>query len=205
MAWLYLPLVTAEVGYYLANIRLPVLYVAPVVRDWIPVDPEYAIYIPKIGANTKVVPNVNINDEAAYLAALKLGVAEVAGLSHPGKKGTTYLFAHSTDSPVNFARYNAVFYLLDKLEIGDEVQISYLDQIYRYQVNKKQILAANDTHYLIPQKQTEILVLQTCYPPGTSWKRLVIEARPVYWQVGVGRYNYGCASISSWGNTEIYG
>ncbi len=101
-------------------------------------------------------------------------VAEAANLSHPGQKGTTYLFAHSTDSPVNFARYNAIFYLLDKLVVGDEVEIVYMGKLYKYRVTSVQILASSDTGYLVPQKEKEQLVLQTCYPPGTSWKRLIV-------------------------------
>ena len=117
---------------------------------------------------------MDAGNPAEYNAALKLGVAEAKGLSHPGQKGTTYLFAHSTDSPVNFARYNAVFYLLDKLKVGDEAEVVYMGEAYKYRVVSVQILASSDTRYLVPQKEKELLVLQTCYPPGTSWKRLVV-------------------------------
>lgn len=145
--------------------------------NWQPPNLDYSLYIPKIRAKSQVIANVNVADETQYLDALKRGVAEAAGLSHPGQPGTTYLFAHSTDSPLNFARYNAVFYLLDKLEVGDRVEIVYQKKLLRYKVDKVQILEANDTRYLTTGNQNEILVLQTCYPPGTSWKRLVVVAK----------------------------
>ena len=107
-------------------------------------------------------------------------MAEAAGLGHPGSGGTTYLFAHSTDSPINFARYNAVFYLLDKLEVGDGIEVVYRGKLYKYEVTKFQVLDAGDVRYLTPQRTEEILVLQTCYPAGTFWKRLVVVARPTH-------------------------
>lgn len=147
--------------------------------DWEVPDAKYSIYIPKILAVSKVIPDVNAADAKAYLAALKLGVAEAGGLAHPGIRGTTYLFAHSVGSRLDFARYNAVFYLLDKLTIGDEIQVVYEGKLYKYEMVEREILSANDTKYLVPQGLAEKLVLQTCYPPGTTWKRLVVVAKRV--------------------------
>lgn len=139
---------------------------------------KYEIYIPKIGAMAQVIPDVNPWNRYEYLEALKLGVAEASGLAHPGERGTTFLFAHSVASPLDYARYNAVFYLLDKLVIGDMVQIAYKNKLYKYAIVSREILAAKNTKYLNNQSE-ELLVLQTCWPAGTSWKRLVLTARPM--------------------------
>lgn len=145
--------------------------------EWDIPDREYSIYIPKINAVSKVIKDVDSGDSKEYLAALKQGVAEAANLSHPGMVGTTYLFAHSVGSRLDFARYNAVFYLLDKMSIGDEIQIVYENKLFKYEMVQREILGATDTKYLVPQNLSEKLVLQTCYPPGTTWKRLVVVAR----------------------------
>ena len=145
--------------------------------DWEVPDKNYSIYIPKIMAVSRVITNIDAGDPKEYLPALKKGVAEAANLAHPGLVGTTYLFAHSVGSRLDFARYNAVFYLLDKLGIGDEVQVVYQGKLYRYEMVQREILTASDTKYLVPQNLSEKLILQTCYPPGTSWKRLVVVAR----------------------------
>jgi LPXTG-site transpeptidase (sortase) family protein len=147
--------------------------------EWAVPDVNYSIYIPKINAISKVIPGVDAGDQKIYLAALKQGVAEASGLSHPGETGTTFLFAHSVGSRVDFARYNAVFYLLDKLTAGDRIEIVYQGKWYKYEVADREILDANDTKYLIPQTLSEKLVLQTCYPPGTSWRRLVVVANRI--------------------------
>jgi LPXTG-site transpeptidase (sortase) family protein len=144
---------------------------------WKVPDENYSVYIPKILAKSRVIPNVDPGDKSEYQWALKLGVAEAAGLSHPGQLGTTYLFAHSVGTRLDFARYNAVFYLLHKLEIGDEVEIVYAGNLYKYQVDRKEVVNAADLKYFEPQKEQEKLVLQTCYPPGTAWKRLIIVAK----------------------------
>ena len=182
VGWIYTPLVTAEVNYQTGRIKFPIFDQSKIFKEqkvlpritWEVPDKEYSIYIPKISPRSRVIEDVDVTNSAAYLTALKLGVAEAGGLAHPGQVGTTYLFAHSTDSPVNFARYNAVFYLLDKLVSGDRVEISYRSQLYKYAVRSVVVLSAQDTRYLVPQKEKEQLILQTCYPPGTSWKRLVV-------------------------------
>jgi LPXTG-site transpeptidase (sortase) family protein len=148
-------------------------------RDWAVPDTNYSIYIPRIYAISRVSPNVDAGDPKVYLPALKTGVAEALGLSHPGQAGTTYLFAHSVGTRWDFARYNAVFYLLEKLEIGDRVEIVYDGKLYKYEIAEREILAASDTRYLVPQIISEKLVLATCYPPGTTWKRLVVVAKRI--------------------------
>jgi LPXTG-site transpeptidase (sortase) family protein len=183
LVWIFTPLITAEINYTInPNREETVSKFGNLVDDWpnweVP-NNDYSIYIPKINAKSMVVPGVNAGDEKAYLAALKLGVASAQGLSNPGESGTTYLFAHSTNSPINFARYNAVFYLLDRMQVGDRIEVVYNGKLYKYTADSREILEADDVRYLTPQKTEEKLVLQTCYPPGTTWKRLVIVAKRV--------------------------
>ncbi|MBI2587198.1 sortase, partial [Candidatus Amesbacteria bacterium] len=109
--------------------------------------------------------------------ALKMGVAEAKGLAHPGQIGTTFLFAHSVASPLDYARYNAVFYLLDKLVVGDDIEVVYKNKLFKYQVTSVQRLASSDTRYLRPQGDEALLVLQTCWPAGTRVGRLVLTAK----------------------------
>jgi sortase A len=142
-------------------------------------DPYFSIYIPKIDAKSKVLSNVDAGRATSYLAALADGVAHAKGTNFPGQGKTVYLFSHSTDSPVNVAKYNAVFYLLRKLEKGDRIVVYFLDQEHDYVVTDKFTTKANDTSWLKDDGSGERLVLQTCDPPGTSWNRLIVVARPI--------------------------
>lgn len=143
-----------------------------------PVDKDFGIVIPKIEANTKIYPNIDPFNPAEYLPVLKKGVAHAKGSSFPRQGKKIYLFAHSADNFYNVGKYNAVFYLLDKLQKNDEVDIFYKDNLYRYKVINKEIVSPSEIDYLNDENK-EILILQTCYPPGTTLKRLIVTASPI--------------------------
>jgi sortase A len=143
------------------------------------VESDFSVVIPKIGASSKVIANVDASKKEEYIEALKHGVAHAKGTFFPGQGKNVFLFAHSTDSPINVARYNAVFYLLRKLEQGDNIIIFFSDRKYEYEVEKKFIADPEDISWLTDETGSEKLILLTCDPPGTTWKRLLIIARPV--------------------------
>jgi len=145
----------------------------------LPKNAQFSVVIPKIGANSNIIENVDPSNEDEYLRALALGVAHAKGTSFPGLGGTTYLFAHSADNFWNVGTYNAVFYLLNKLEQGDEINIYFQGTRYKYLVDRIEIVDPSQVEFITSQRgQGEELVLQTCYPPGTTWKRTLVFARP---------------------------
>ena len=74
----------------------------------------FSISIPKIEAQSIVVPNVDASDPKAYMPALQKGVAHAIGSGLPGVESsinrTIYLFAHSTSAPWLVTKNNAQFY-----------------------------------------------------------------------------------------------
>lgn len=142
-----------------------------------PLSVDFGIVIEKINANAKVLPNVNPANEAEYVTALTQGVAHAKGTNFPGEVGNTYLFSHSTDAPWNVVRFNAVFYLLRELELGDRVVIFYQGRRFDYIVFDKVVAEASDISYLTNRYDKPVLTLQTCDPPGTLLKRLVVRAK----------------------------
>lgn len=145
---------------------------------WTPANTTFSIIVPKIEANETIVPNVDASSETEYMSALKAGIAHAKGTCFPGMDCTMYLFAHSAGSSIVAARYNAVFYLLNKLEMGDQILIYYYGKKILYEVTGKEIVGAGDTRYLTETGREERLVLQTCDPPGTSTNRLLVFAKP---------------------------
>lgn len=144
-----------------------------------PVDSEFSILIPKIGASAKIYPNVDPVKEEAFLPVLKDGIAHAKGSVFPGLNGNVYLFAHSADNFWDAGRYNAVFYLLKDLNEGDEIVIFYRGERYNYYVTGSQISDPQDVSLITNATNGgEQLVLQTCWPPGTTLKRLFVFARP---------------------------
>ena len=149
------------------------------VKNLTPPNKDFSIVIPKIGAVAPVVANVDPVNPDNYLLALRKGVAHAANTPMPGEFGNTYIFAHSTDAFYNVGAYNAVFYLLGKLTEGDKIHIYYEGEEYVYIVSDKRVVAPEDVKYLGKQGDWNTLTLQTCYPPGTTLKRLVVIANQI--------------------------
>lgn len=185
------PVLVAEVGYQVRNVvgavtgnygmwnafRLPSLTV-PSYGQAMAGD-EIGIIIPKIYVREKVIEGVNPTDKPAYLKALQLGVAHAAGTAMPGEPGLGYYFAHSSGMNLLFPQKKAAFYLLGKLEVGDVIYLYRDTQTYEYRVTEKRVTEANDLSFLTGNKVGEQIVLQTCWPIGTSLKRLLVTAERI--------------------------
>lgn len=133
------------------------------------------IEIPKINAAAPIISNVDPWNEEEYRAKLKTGVAHAKGTAIPGEKGTSFLFAHSSDAPWNSTRYNIAFYRLSELEINDEVVVLKNGEKLKYRVVEKKEVWPTEVKYL-KESSDYNLILQTCTPIGTSLKRLLIFA-----------------------------
>ena len=140
---------------------------------------NFSVVIPKINAASNVVANVDPWDKDDYESVLKTNVAHAKGTYFPGQGSNIYLFSHSTDSDLNVARYNAVFYLLRKLESGDQIIVFFSDKKYVYEVKQKLIVAPTEIEWITKRTDEELLILQTCDPPGTTWNRLILVAKPI--------------------------
>jgi len=141
-----------------------------------PPNTDFSIVIPKIAAIAPITADVDSQNPQEFLSVLKKGVAHAKGTAYPGEEGNVYLFAHSTDAFFNVSKYNAVFYLIGKLQQGDEVDIYYKGTRYIYKVYETKIVDSNATEYLGKIAEGNTLTLQTCYPPGTTFRRLIVLA-----------------------------
>lgn len=145
----------------------------------IPLYPSFGIVIPKIRANARVMPEVDPENERAYQVALTKGVAHAKGTALPGEKGNVFIFAHSAGNFYDANRYNAIFYLLSKIEKDDDIYLFYKKDKYQYKVREKKIVDASAVQYLKGTESKSTVTLMTCWPPGTTFKRLLVVAEPV--------------------------
>lgn len=177
------------VGLILLSLLIPARTFAPVIRSEIeyqtnknktpnltPVNTDFSIVIPKINANTKVVKNVDPYNSSVYQYALTKGVAHALGSATPDISGNTFIFAHSAGNWYQANQYNAVFYLLNKLIIDDQIFIYYQNQKYTYLVKELKFVAPTDVELMNSNLSHQQLTLMTCWPPGTTIKRLIIIA-----------------------------
>ena len=140
-------------------------------------DARFSIYVPKIDAKSPVIENVDLGNEEQYLTALKKGVAHGKGTYFPGQGKNVFLFSHSVSAPEYVQTYNAVFYNLRNLEVGDEIAIYFSGEKYLYIVSEKFVAAPSDISFLTKDYGKETLILQTCDPPGTTLRRLLVIAK----------------------------
>ncbi len=141
-----------------------------------PIDTDFGIVIPKLGANARIIANVDPYNSRVYQAALARGVAHARGTVYPGTPGSIFLFSHSSVDFYRATQFNSVFYLIDKLETGDDIELYYQNQKYLYKVTGKKIVEASAVSYLSGGGNGKTLILMTCWPPGTSLKRLLVFA-----------------------------
>jgi LPXTG-site transpeptidase (sortase) family protein len=141
----------------------------------------FSVRVPSLDITSTVVPNVDPTSSQEYTKALRQGIAHAKGSGLPDQlefNKTIYLFAHSTDAPWNILRYNAQFYALKDAEPGQTIELTFWGKTRTYTIAEKVIVDADDVSYLQPQTDQERLILQTCYPPGTTTKRLLVIATP---------------------------
>ena len=139
---------------------------------------NFRLIVEKIGADVEVVSNVSIFDKKIYREVLKNNqIAHAQGTYLPGSgKGTSsFSFAHSSSEGIDVVRNNTIFYLLGELDDDDEFVVEYNGIKYAYKVFDKKVVGANEVSYLTysdPNK--EVMILQTCWPIGTDWRRLLV-------------------------------
>ena len=177
--YLYTPLISAVYNYKFSNnsTNNPEIIASEQISD------EYIIQIPKILAYSKVIENVSPFDKAEYDRVLVNNVvAQSRGSAKPGsgKGNSTYIFAHSTNNSLGMVRSNAVFYLLGELQENDMIYVNYHGNEIKYRVYEKNIVSAKELKYLeYSDESRDVLILQTCWPIGTDWNRLLILAELV--------------------------
>jgi LPXTG-site transpeptidase (sortase) family protein len=181
----FVPVIVEEVKFQYRSTKENVSHLFPqgmvpqlsfaVLPEWVG---DYSVEIPKIGVREQVVESVDAANEDLYTEALKRGIAHARGTTLPGLGGVQYYFAHSSGLPF-WGDRAVVFALLHKLDAGDNIFIYREGRKHTYIVESKHIVSPEDISWLISQDTSEQVVLQTCWPLGTNWKRLLVVAKPI--------------------------
>lgn len=137
---------------------------------------EFTLVIPKIQAVGRVVEDVDPWKESEYRELLKKGIAQGKGFAHPGEEGPVFLFAHSTGTPWEITHYNTIFLRLSELTVNDKIQVWYRSKEYRYVVYRTEEVYPTEVEKVTEEREAD-LILQTCTPLGTDWKRLLVFAK----------------------------
>ncbi|HSX15128.1 MAG TPA: sortase [Candidatus Saccharimonadales bacterium] len=141
------------------------------------IPPDPTISIPKINVNAPVVYEPSIA-EAAIQKALVGGVVHYGTSVTPGQPGNLVIVGHSSNDWWQPGNYKFVFVLLDKLAVGDQFSLNYQSHKYIYEVTLVKIVEPTDLSVLA-NTPSPTATLITCTPPGTSWRRLVVQANQI--------------------------
>jgi len=136
--------------------------------------PASGIYIAKIDTKAPIAWN-GTSDNTQEL--LKQGVVHIEGSALPGTPGNVFLTGHSSDLPWSDGNYKTVFALLDKLENGDDIIIKNNNTFFTYKVYNKQVVKKDEVGNFVATDKEQTLTIMTCYPVGSSWKRLIVQAQ----------------------------
>jgi sortase A len=117
------------------------------------------------------IPNINVS--AAILegtddSALKYAVGHYPGLGEIGQPGNYVLLGHR-----NYI-YGHFFRNLDRLNVGDKVNITVGDKIYTYEVYESFIVKPEEV-WVLEQTEESIITMISCTPMGTYTDRLIVR------------------------------
>ena len=125
--------------------------------------PEQAtrIQVPSIGVDAPVV-------EGDDWEALKQGAGHHVGSANPGERGNCVISAHNDI-------FGEIFRDLQDLDLGDEVLVHTVSQVYRYVVTQSRVIEPTEVSVMYPTS-SPVLTLITCHPYGIDTHRIVVVA-----------------------------
>lgn len=143
--------------------------------------------LPEIADNSMYIPIINIkapitwkiaNTPPEVVAGLEKGIIHIQGTSMPGEIGNVFITGHSSNYVWAKGNYNNIFSLLNRVVVGDVVQVKYQGINYLYKVSETKVVDPTDISPLENTTDSR-LTLMTCTPVGTSLRRLIVVANQV--------------------------
>lgn len=136
-------------------------------------------------AATLNIPSLNITvpiiwtqDTKSFTEDLRKGVVHYPGTAMPGEIGTAYISGHSSNYAWESGNYNNIFATLGNLKKYESFTITATD-VDGKPVTFNYVVAASEVYKADDQKQfmnigKSTVALSTCWPIGTTAKRLVV-------------------------------
>jgi len=140
---------------------------------------NFTLTIEKIGVlDAQITPQIKTTEKQDYEDTLNKSLVHANGSAFPGEGKLVYIFGHSINYPWLVDDINALLYRANELEKEDRVKIIFNNEHYLYRVYEKKIINPDELNVLEDKLDKDILVLQTCWPPGFINKRLLIFCEP---------------------------
>ncbi|MFH1036499.1 MAG: sortase [Patescibacteria group bacterium] len=134
-----------------------------------------SIEIPAIGITAPFIVDKKLNDVTIY-GALDTGVVLYPTSVLPGQKGQTVILGHSAPANWPKIKYDWVFSKISELKAGDKITVNYDGKEFDYSVTRTIFLNKGDAIPQSDSNSSNVLVLVSCWPPGTDSRRIAVEA-----------------------------
>jgi len=112
------------------------------------------------------------NDQESLLSR---GFWRYPDTKKPSEDGTAVIFGHRR---AHLPPAKDTFYNLDKVKLGDLIEVGYEGKVYYYKVIVTKVVDPNDWN-AIKNESFKSIKLITCTPLGTSNQRIVITAEQI--------------------------
>lgn len=143
-----------------------------------PLPSDAELIVDRLGIRAPIVFNLP-NDETVIFNSLTDGVVNYPNTVKPGEAGLSLILGHSSALPWYKGQYGSIFALLGQLKDDDLVYVRYRDgRTFTYKIYDSVVFSplSNDDSYLKLEGDSN-LVLLSCWPVGTSYKRIAIKAK----------------------------
>lgn len=152
------------------------------------VDPT--ITLTKVSSENKlIIPKLNVDVPLNFgvgldgvMAAMNNGVVHyrINGASaYPGEIGNFVVMGHSAGDVYSANQYKFIFSGLERLQEGDIMYVHYNSVRYTYKMVGREIILPTEVSKLVIETDKPMMTLVTCWPLGTSQKRLLISAEQI--------------------------
>lgn len=129
----------------------------------------YSISIPSLGLAEL---QVSLFDED-----LSKHLVQYPQTALPGQLGSPVIFGHSTlPQFYDSKKYTTIFSNLPKVKPGSDIFVKYKDTEYTYRITKTLEVKPSELWVLKQNYNAKTIKVITCVPPGTTLRRLVVEA-----------------------------
>ena len=138
----------------------------------------FVLTIPALGVEAPVVLEESLNPNVIF-DRLEAGVVHYGTSPLPGQRGTAIILGHSSAYPWYQGEYGSVFALLGRLQVGDKIYVTSGNRVLTYQVKESLVFhpfSKDKRLEQLEQTDTSSIILVSCWPVGTNYKRIAIKA-----------------------------
>jgi len=119
-------------------------------------------------------------DEKKIIDDLDKGAVYYPGSVSPGENGQMVVLGHSAPPGWPQIKHDWIFSHIEQLKAGDTIVMHFNHQQYTYKVTEKSIIMPGSEISTAPHdKNNNVLVLVSCWPPGKNYKRIAVQAQLV--------------------------